>query len=99
MAAIDQYAEKARQVNGTFKPKVNKKALENYMRANWGKFTLKAIADKFNVSEVTIKRYAREFKLVRSKEPELIRVAKNQRLTAHGIVTVTGAVTRHELRG
>jgi len=98
MAAIDKYAEMARQVNGTFKQKVNKKALEVHMRANWGKVTLNEIAEKFSVSVVTVKRYAREFKLVRTREKVVIRLSNGQRLTANGILTVNGAVTRHELR-
>jgi hypothetical protein len=98
MAEIDKYAEMTRQVNGTFKQKVNKKALEVHMRANWGKVTLKKIAEKFNVSEITIKRYAREFKLVRTRESDVIRLSNSQRLTTNGILTVKGAVTRHELR-
>lgn len=94
---INDHAEQVRQINGTFKQKVNKKTLEAFMRANWGKLTMKDMADCFEISEITVKRYAREFKLVRPRA-SLITLKKNQRFTQNGILTVNGAVTRHELR-
>lgn len=93
---LEQYAKDARDVNGRFKQKVNAQALEVYMRSKWGKVTLQQVADHFEVSLITIKRYAKKFKLVRCRESNVLQL--NQKLTAHGVLTVTGAVQRHELR-
>lgn len=92
--SLDEYAQSAREINGTFKKKVNVKDLEAYMRANWGKLTLQQVADHFGISIITAKRYAKQFNLVRVRESSLLQ--DNQREIKTGILTVIGNRTIHE---
>lgn len=77
--------------------KVQVPKLEAYMRANWGKETMQEIAERFQINDRTVRRYAKRFNLIRGRKSTALK--SNQKLTENGVLTVTGAITRHELRG
>jgi len=63
--AIQTYGEVLERMNARNKPALDLKALRTFMKANYQDMTLTEIAEQFGITAIEVKRYAKQFRILR----------------------------------
>lgn len=83
-----------------YQQQVNVEALREFMEQNYQAMKAQQIADLFGISAITVKRYAKQFRLNKNRTKHVPQVKSdlkpNQRRIKTGVVTVQGNLMIHE---
>lgn len=83
-----------------YQQQVDEDALREFMTAHYQTMKAQQIADVFGISAITVKRYAKKFRMNKNRKQYVPKVETelqpNQRRIKTGILTVIGNKTIHE---